>query len=53
MEAYMGFFHDPLATYQQTVEAAQTATRQGLESIQNATKQTLDAAQKANTSPKR
>ena len=33
MDAYMDFFRDPLSVYQQTVDAAQTATQQGLENI--------------------
>ena len=53
MEAYMDFFRDPLSVYQQTVDAAQTATQQGLESMQKATQQTVDAAQKATKSPHR
>jgi len=42
VEAYVNLFYTPFAYYKQTLDLAETATRQGLESFQQATRQGLE-----------
>lgn len=45
MERYLNFLRSPMTYYQQAIEAAQTATRQGLENFQKASESFQKAAQ--------
>jgi len=45
MERYLNFLRSPMAYYQQALDAAETATRQGLENFQKASESFQKAAQ--------
>jgi signal transduction histidine kinase len=48
VDNYIDFLRTPLSYYQQTLDAAETLTRQGLEQFQKATQQMQDSVQKKN-----
>jgi len=52
VESYADFLRTPLSYYQQTLDAAETITRQGLENFQKATQQMQSAAKMMNEQQK-
>jgi len=51
VETYIDFLRTPLSYYQQTLNAAESLTRQGMENFQKATQQMYGAVQQMNAQP--